>query len=90
MRRLVLIAFGAIQLVLVARIAMDLGMVPSGGDVGSFVMSASSTLAAPMQVLADAVGIGTTGGGVDPVIITALIGWSVVEGIALMILARAG
>jgi hypothetical protein len=92
MRRLVILAFGAIQLVLVARIAMDLGILPSAGELADVVVSLSDALATPVQALADAIGIDfpASTGGVDPVIIAALVAWSAIEGIVLMIVARSG
>jgi hypothetical protein len=90
MRRLVLFAFGAIQLVLVARIAIDLGFLPAGGDLAGFIAPLSDTLAAPVRALGDAIGVDFTAaaGSVDPAIIGALVGLSAIEGIVLMIVAR--
>lgn len=92
MRRLIVIAFGIIQLVLTARIAIDLGILPSEGDLADIVVRLSEALAAPIQVVADAIGINfnaAPGTGLDPAILTALIGWSIIEAIALMIFGRA-
>jgi hypothetical protein len=60
-----LLAFGAIQLILVGRLAIDLGMLPSTGAVADFA-----------------------GTGFDRAILAALVGWSAVEGLALMIFSR--
>jgi hypothetical protein len=89
-RRILVIAFAAIQLVLAARIAIDVGMLPAEGGIADLVVPLSETLAAPIQGLADAVGIdfsGVPGAGIDPAIMTALIGWSIIEGIALLALS---
>jgi len=91
MRRLIVLAFGIIQLVLTARIAIDLGILPSSGDLADIVVRLSEALAAPIQVVADAIGINfhaAPGTGLDPAILTALIGWSIIEAIALMIFGR--
>ena len=93
MRRLIVLAFGLIQLVLTARIAIDLGILPLEGDLAGLVVRLSEALAAPIQVVADAIGINfdaAPGAGLDPVILTALIGWSIVEAIALMVFGRSG
>lgn len=87
MRRLLVVVFGAIQLVLTARIAIDFGILPAEGAIADLVIPLSETLAAPIQAVADAVGVdfsGIPGAGIDPAIITALIGWSIIEGIALL------
>jgi hypothetical protein len=91
MLRLIVLAFGAIQLVLAARIAIDFGMLPSDGAIAEFVIPLSEALASPMQALADAIGIdlsGVPGAGIDPAILTALIGWTAIEGLVLMIFSR--
>lgn len=91
MLRLIVLAFGAIQLVLATRIAIDFGLIPSDGAIADVVIPLSEALASPMQALADAIGIdfgGVPGAGIDPAILTALIGWSAIEGLALMIFSR--
>jgi hypothetical protein len=93
MRRLLVLAFGVIQLILTARIGIDLGILPSEGDLPTLVIDLSEALAAPIQAGADAMGIdfsGVPGAGIDPAVLTALIGWSIIEAIALMIFARSG
>ena len=91
MLRLIVLAFGAIQLVLAARIAIDFGMLPSNGAIADIVIPVSEALAAPMQTVADAIGLnfgGVPGAGIDPAILTALVGWTAIEGLALMIFSR--
>jgi hypothetical protein len=86
-RRIIVIVFGAIQAVLTARIAIDFGFLPAEGGIADLVVPLSETLAAPIQVVADAVGVdfsGIPGAGIDPAILTALIGWSIVEGLVLL------
>ena len=93
MRRLLVLAFGVIQLILTARIAIDLGILPSEGDLPTLVIDLSEALASPIQAAANAMGIdfsGVPGAGIDPAILAALIGWSIIEAIALMIFARSG
>jgi hypothetical protein len=91
MLRLIVLAFGMIQLVLAARIAIDIGMLPSNGAIADLVIPVSEALATPMQAIADAIGLdlsGVPGAGIDPAILTALVGWTAVEGLALMIFSR--
>lgn len=93
MGRLLVIAFGVIQAILTARIAIDLGILPSEGDLPALVIQLSEALASPIQAAADTIGVdfsGIPGAGIDPAILTALIGWSIIEAIALMIFARSG
>jgi hypothetical protein len=42
-------AFAVIQLFLVARILLDLGVIPDGNSAGNLIVSASDTLAAPVE-----------------------------------------
>jgi hypothetical protein len=68
-------------------------MLPSDGDLPTLIISLSEALASPIQVLADAIGIdfeGIPGAGMDPTILTALIGWSIIEAIVLMVFGRSG
>jgi hypothetical protein len=92
-RRLIVIAFAAIQLVLLARLAIDFGMLSAEGELADLVIRLSETLAAPIQVVAEAIGVNfdaVPGSGMDLAILTALIGWSIVEAIALMVFGRSG
>ncbi len=91
MLRLIVLAFGAIQLILTARLAIDAGILPSAGAIADVIVPASEALAAPIQALADAIGVdlsGVPGAGFDPAILVALVGWTAVEGLALMIFSR--
>jgi hypothetical protein len=91
MRRLIVLTFGVLQLFLLARLAIDLRVVSAGGEVARVIVRLSEALAAPVQVVADAIGVNfdaAPGAGMDPAIITALIGWSVVEAILLMVFSR--
>ena len=93
MQHVIVIGFGLIQLVLVGRIAIDLGFLSSEGSVPDFVISASEALAAPVQAAADTMGVhlvGIPGAGTDPAILAALLVWSLVEGILLMLFGRIG
>jgi hypothetical protein len=92
-QHVIVIAFGLVQLVLVGRIAIDLGVFSAQGSVGSFVISASEALATPIQAFADATGMqlsGIPGAGIDAAILASLLVYSLVEGILLMLFGRIG
>ena len=66
-------------------------MLPSTGAIADFVIPASEALAAPIKALVDAIGVdvgGVAGTSFDPAILAALVGWSAIEGLALMIFSR--
>jgi hypothetical protein len=96
-RRLVMLGFAAIQLILVARILLDLGILPAEGGIADFIVPLSDVLAAPVQGLGSGLGgllgggipgLGPAGGGVDPTMLAALAGWTVVEGLVLMVVRK--
>ncbi len=97
-RRLVVLAFAVIQAVLVGRILLDLGVIPTDLGISDGLISWSDILAAPVQALGDGLG-GMFGGGVpglgpvageglNPAMIAALLGWSVVEGLVLRVVTK--
>jgi hypothetical protein len=96
-RRLVLLGFAVIQLILVARILLDLGVLPAEGVIADYVVPLSDALAAPVQGIGAALGglfggangIGPVAGeGLNPAMLAALVGWSVVEGLVLRVVAK--
>ena len=90
MRQLVVAAFGVIQLVLGARILLDLGVLPSDIPFRDAIASGSDALTAPITLIAERLGAApqSSGTGFDPAIVTALVGWSVVEMVVLLIIGR--
>lgn len=96
LRRLVVLFFALVQLVLFARILLDLGVIPVDGQVGELIVGWSDTLAAPVQGLGSGLGSmfggsgieGMAGDGLDPVMLVALAGWSVVEGLAMRVVRK--
>lgn len=86
-RRLTVFLFATIQGILVARILVDIGIIPVDNGFSDFIVAWSNILAAPVQGIGS--GVGTlfggsgidmiAGDGIDPVIVIALIGWSVIE-----------
>ena len=95
-RRAVLLTFALIHLVLVARILLDLGVIPEDGGLGDLVVSWSNLLAAPVQGVSSGLdtlfgGEGFTaiaGDGFDPAIVAALAGWSVVQGLVMRVVRK--
>ncbi len=95
-RRATLLIFSLIQLVLVARILLDLGVIPEESGVGEFVITWSDLLAAPVQGVSSGLdsmfgGGGFTaiaGDGFDPAILVALAGWSVVERLVMRVVRK--
>jgi hypothetical protein len=96
-RKIVVLAFAVIQLVLVARILLDLGVIPTDLGISELIISWSDALAAPVQALGESLGglFGGGGGlgpvagdGLNPAMIAALIGWSIVEGLVLGVVCK--
>lgn len=93
-RRVVVLLFAAIQLVLLGRILLDLGVLPAEGAALEYLVPLSDALARPIKGLGGLFGGGiqglvpSLGGGLDPAMGGALIGWTVVEGLVLRSLAK--
>lgn len=96
LRRLVVLAFAVIQLILVARILLDMGVIPSESSWGRLVVVWSDILAAPVQGVGSGFGSWFAGGeigamageGFNPVMLVALAGWSVVEGLVMRVVRK--
>lgn len=94
--RLVVLVFALIQAVLVARILLDLGVIPVDSGFGELVISLSDFLAAPVQGVGSGLssmfgGTGLesiAGEGFNPVVLVALAGWSVVEGLVMRVVRK--
>jgi hypothetical protein len=92
--RLVVLAFAVIQLILVARILLDLGVIPADLPGVDLIGPWSEVLIAPVAGLASGVfggGFGgalVPGGGFDPAVMGALVGWTIVEGLVLGVVRR--
>jgi hypothetical protein len=87
---LIVAGFGIVQAVLTARILLDLGVLTTEFPLADLIVSFSDTLATPITALADAVGFEAPdmGTGMNPVMVTALIGWSLIEMVVLMVVGR--
>ncbi|MDQ2940557.1 MAG: hypothetical protein M3R05_00045 [Chloroflexota bacterium] len=90
LRRLIVLGFAVVQLILVARILIDLDVLPGEGTLPDLVISLSEAVAAPVAKMAQGFGggFGSPVSGADPAIIAALIGWTVVEGLVVGVLSR--
>lgn len=89
-RQLVVIGFGIVQAVLGARILLDLGVLPLDMPFVDLIRPASDALAAPIVALAERFGAEPPGFGVglNPAMVTALVGWSLVEMVVLIVIGR--
>lgn len=95
-RRLVVLAFALIQLVLVSRILLDLGVIPEEGTFPGLIVLYSDLLAAPVQGVGSGFGSWFAGGeigamageGFNAVMLIALAGWSVVEGLVMRVVRK--
>jgi hypothetical protein len=92
-RRLVLLAFALIQLFLVARILLDLGVIPEEGFLADLIVPVSDALAAPVEGVSEALGGflgsgGIAGDGLNPVMLSALLAWTIVEGLVMRVVAK--
>ncbi len=95
-RRAVLLTFALIHLVLVARILLDLGVIPADAGIGELIATWSNVLAAPVQGVGSGLdslfgGGGFTaiaGDGFDPAIVAALLGWTVVQNLVMRVVRK--
>ena len=91
LRRIAVLLFTLIQGVLIARILIDLGVIPTENTFSDVIVFWSNFLASPVQGIGSGLGALFGGGGIemiageglDAVIVTALIGWTVVENLAM-------
>lgn len=98
-RKVVVLAFAVIQLILVTRILLEIGVVPADWGVSPSVVTWSDALAAPVSGIGSGLGdlfggegipgIGPAlGDGLNPLMIAALAGWTVVEGLVLRVVRK--
>jgi len=98
-RRLVVLAFAVVQATLVGRILLDLGVIPAEGLALQYLVPWSDAFAAPVRGLGQGLGglfggggipgLGTgLGGGLNPVMVAALAGWTIVEGLVLRVVTK--
>jgi hypothetical protein len=94
-RKVVLLAFALIQLVLVARILLDLGVIPPGTAFGDPIIRGSDALAGPVQGVGNALPFGLGGmmagmggAGFNLSMVLALAGWTVVEALVMRVVKK--
>lgn len=97
-RKLVVLAFAVIQLILVARILLDIGVIPSDVGFAGTIEEWSDTLAAPVAGIGGGLGDLFGGGipglspdlgeGLNPAMLAALAGWTIVEGLVLRVVTK--
>lgn len=97
-RKLVVLAFAVIQLILVARILLDVGVIPADVGVAGAIEEWSDTLAAPVAGIGGGLGDLLGGGipglspdlgqGLNPAMLAALAGWTIVEGLVLRVVTK--
>lgn len=94
-RRVVMLGFALIQLVLVARILLDLGVIPADVRVADLIARGSEALARPVQGIGDALPFGlggmmggVAGAGFNLQMVLALAGWTVVEGLVMRVVKK--
>ena len=94
LRRAVALVFAVVQLVLVARILLDLGVIPLDSSIGEMIVTYSDLLAAPVEGIGNGLGFGgggfgsMAGEGFNAVMLAALVGWSVVEGLVMRVVRK--
>jgi hypothetical protein len=94
-RRIVLLGFALVQLVLVARILLDLGVIPTDSGFADPIIRASDAVAAPVQGVGNALPFGLGGmmagiggAGFNMSMVLALAGWTVVEGLVMRVVKK--
>jgi len=95
-RRLVVLVFALIQATLVARILLDLGVIPVDSGFGESIVTYSDILAAPVQGVGSGFSSMFGGSGIEAiagegfngVMLVALAGWSVVEGLVMRVVRK--
>jgi YGGT family len=84
-RRLVVLIFGIIQLLIVLRIILLLLNAREGNDIVSFILNASQIFVAPFVGILNTDALKSGGSVLDIAAVVALIGWTVLEAVALWI-----
>jgi hypothetical protein len=84
-RRLVVLVFGIIQLLIVLRIVLLLLDAREGNDIVKFVLDASQIFVAPFVGIFNVDAMKSGGSVFDIAAVAALVGWTVLEAVALWI-----
>ena len=86
-RRLVVLVFGIIQLLIALRIILLLLDARQGNDIVRFILDASQLFVAPFIGIFNVDALHSGGSILDVAAIAALVGWTVLEAIALWIVS---
>jgi hypothetical protein len=84
-RRLVVLVFGIIQLLIALRIVLLLLDAREGNDLVRFILDASQVFVAPFIGIFNTDALKTGGSVFDVAAVAALVGWTILEAIALWI-----
>lgn len=84
-RRMVVLVFGIIQLLIALRIVLLLLDARQGNDVVRFILDASQVFVAPFIGIFNVDALRANGSILDVAAIAALVGWTILEAIALWI-----
>jgi hypothetical protein len=84
-RRFVVLVFGIIQLLIVLRIVLLLLDARQGNDIVRFILDASQVFVAPFVGIFNVDALRANGSVLDLAAVAALVGWTVLEAIALWI-----
>jgi len=84
-RRLVVLVFGIIQLLIVLRIVLLLLNAREGNDLVRFILDASQLFVAPFVGIFNVDALKSGGSVFDVAAVAALVGWTVLEAVALWI-----
>ncbi|HEY2888375.1 MAG TPA: hypothetical protein VGJ17_07150 [Candidatus Limnocylindrales bacterium] len=84
-RRLVVLVFGIIQLLIVLRIVLLLLNAREGNDLVRFILDASQIFVAPFVGIFNVDALKSGGSVFDIAAVAALVGWTVLEAVALWI-----
>jgi hypothetical protein len=85
-RRIVIVIFGLIQLVIVLRIVLLLVDARTGNDIVSGILNISQVFVGPFEGILKTDALHSGGSILDVAAVVALIGWTVVEAVILWIL----
>jgi hypothetical protein len=84
-RRIVVLIFGIIQILIVLRIVLLLLDAREGNGIVSFILNASQLFVAPFEGIFNTNALHSGGSVLDVAAVAALVGWTIVEAIVLWI-----
>jgi hypothetical protein len=86
-RRIVLLIFGLIQLVIVLRIVLLLIDARTGNDIVAAILNISQVFVGPFEGILKTDALHSGGSELDVAAVVALIGWTIIEAVVLWILS---